>query len=82
MARNRAQRRANSRRHQDRRRRIFGLTEDDRRNGNSLACGGKMTPGGEAKACRRCETCKAYEREYFARSQAAKLSAWIKSHTD
>ena len=78
MARTRRQRRANTHRAQARRRRIFGRTEADRMSGNSLACGGKMTPSGEACSCSRCYSSRKYNRMETDFSQAQFLKSWIK----
>ena len=79
MSRTRAERRHLSNRAQARRRKLCGETEYARQNGISLVCGGKMTPGGEAKSCSRCETCRYYEDRYWASLQAKKLSSYITS---
>ena len=60
-----------------RRKRLCGLTEADRRNGNSLVCGLKMAPNGEKASCLRCETCRQYDQSYFSSLQSKRLSAWI-----
>ena len=82
MARTRRHRRHLSNRAQARRRRLCGKTEDDRRNGNSLVCGGKMTPGGEKATCLRCETCRQYSNTYWRAHQSKKLSSFILSHQE
>ena len=60
-----------------RRRRLCGMTEEDRRNGNSIVCGGKMARNGEAKTCLRCETCRYYDESYYQSLNSKRLSAWI-----
>ena len=42
-------------------------------------CGGKITPGGEARSCPLCKRNAYYERDYRAMWKKAQLSAFMKS---
>lgn len=78
MSRTRAERRANTHAKTSKRKALAIRGEADVFPAHGY-CGGKVTPGGEARNCTLCDQCAHYERAARATWEKRQLSAFMKS---
>ena len=78
MARNRAERRANTHKKTSARKAKAIRGEINQFPAYGY-CGGKIGPDGEARSCGRCNTCAEYDRKYTEAFRKSQLSSFMKS---